>query len=282
MRASLFGLAALFVACAPSAHAGISAVNMFRNDSYLQTGNGNTLSVSGSFFSVGLMSTNPNDFSSVQLTYPGPGSPVNLSQTNPTTFAYQTGFLANQAAMDAAYPFGTYVFSASGGATTSFSYSGDAYPLSLPYLAGTNYSDLQGMNSAAPFAFQFSPFVTGNVADSSNIFFTIFDFTTNTFVYDQNFLPSSTTGLLLPAHTLQPGQTYGYELIFDNRLLNLPSPGAVFEAQIGFDLRGDGTFTTAPAAVPEPASLLLLVPGCLLTGWFAVRQRGRLRRPLPA
>ncbi len=59
-----------------------------------------------------------------------------------------------------------------------------------------------------------------------------------------------------------------YELIFSNRVL-VPSPGANFDAVIGFDLRTEGSFFTS--SVPEPASLALLLEGaaCLvgLTLW---------------
>lgn len=264
-----------------SAQVGISFVDMFRSDAYRQTANGNSLSPIGSFFSSDLVSSNPGDFSAVQMTYPGPGSPVNLAPLSPTLFRYQTPFLPNQAAMDAAYPFGTYQYNATGGssgpASTMFDYTADHYPQTLPFLGGTNFSDLQGMNSQAPFQFQFSPFATGTGVDFSYMFFTIFDRTTNTFAFVDNFLPSTTTGLTLPANTLQPGDQYTYELIFSNRLL-APSPGADFEAQIGYDLRTQGDFAAAPA-VPEPWSLLLLVQGGACWALVYLRRRARTSPP---
>jgi hypothetical protein len=207
------------------------------------------------------------------MTYPGPGSPVGLSPISSTDFRYQTPFLPNQAAMDAAYPFGTYQFNATGGsagpASTSFNYTADHYPQSLPYLTGTDYSRLQGMNPNAPFQFHFSPFVTGTGVDDSFMFLTIFDRTTNTFAFVDSFLPPTTTGLTLAAGTLQLDHQYTYELIFSNRLLT-PSPGATFDAQIGYDLRTEGNFTSA---VPEPVPLLLLVQGAACSAWVLYRRR---------
>ena len=78
------------------------------------------------------------------------------------------------------------------------------------------------------------------------MFFTIFDYTANGFVFDAGFQPSTTTSLVLPANTLQPGRQYAYELIFSDRVF-VPSPGAIFDAQIGFDVRTMGVFTTAVA-----------------------------------
>jgi hypothetical protein len=273
LKAWVFGLAIISLGFCSPARADILFVGMFRNNESLQTANGNSLSNIGSFFFSGLNSSNPNDFTAVQMGYPGPGSPQALSPTSSTTFGFQTPFLADQAAMDAAYPFGTYSFAATGTppGLASFDYLSDTYPLSQPYLAGNTYSNLQGMNAAADFAFQFSPFTTGNVASESFIFFTIFDDTANAFVFSQNFLAPTTTGLVLPGGTLQPGHNFRYQLIFDNRVF-VPSPGAEDDAQIGFDLRADGNFSTA-AAVPEPASMLLFAIGALAAGWPVLRQR---------
>ena len=111
------------------------------------------------------------------------------------------------------------------------------------------------MNPNVPFTVHFSPYVTGTQATESILSFTIFDVTANTFVYDAGAQPASTTSLTIPAGTLAPSHTNIYELIFSNRD-SVPSPGAQSNAQIGFDLRTTGTFTTA---VPEPATLALLV-----------------------
>ncbi len=252
------------VALTPPVQAEISFVNMFRSGGFIQNGDGNSLTTTGYFFSTSLTSANANDYTAVQMTYPGQGSPVNLTQTNPSLFTYQTGIYSTQAAMDADFPTGIYQFAASnttGTDTTIFAYASDDYPQSLPYLTGTDYTDLQGANSAAPFDFHFSPYVTGSQANSSFLFFTIFDTTTSTQAYNAGFLSSTTTGLTLPANTLQPNHNYTYEVIFSNRDL-VSSPGAVFDAQIGFDLRTQGNFTTAvPAPSGFAAFLIGVVPG---------------------
>jgi len=239
------------------ARAQISFVNLFRNVANIQTGNGNTVSPNGAFFSAELFSVGAGDFSGGSLT-PGAGSSVPLTLTSPTTLLYQTGSIPTQAAMDAAFPAGTYKFDVTGGtmgpASATIDYTADFFPLSLPFLDGTNFSDLQGMNSAAPFAFDFSPFVPGGGANESFIFFTLFDLNTLSFVFDAGFLPATTAGLVLPGGTLQPGHDYSYELDFSNRVL-VPSPGAVFQGQLGFDSRTSGRFSTT--AVPEPGIAII-------------------------
>jgi hypothetical protein len=241
-------------AAAPNrADAQISFVNLFRNLPYVQTGNGSALTPLGAFFSSGVNSVNPGDYNTGTMTYPGPGSPVSLNVASSTTLAFQTGLYPSQAAMDSDFPTGTYQFDVSGAlppSTASLSYTADFYPQSLPFLTGNNFSDLQGMNSAAPFTFLFSPFVTGAGVNSSFIFLTIFDLTTSTFVFDAGFLPAITTSFVLPANMLMPGHDYSYELDYSNRVL-VPSPGAVFDGQLGFDVRTTGRFSTS--AVPEPA-----------------------------
>jgi hypothetical protein len=277
-RAYLLGLAIWAAAGASDARADISFVDMFRSEFLTQTSDGNSLTTQGFRFDSHLFSTGANDFSTVQLTVPGSATPLNMSQTNPTTFAFGSSLFATQALLDAAFPTGTYQFNASGASgstSTNFMYTTDAYPQSLPFLTGTTFSQLQGVNPAAPFTFQFSPFIVNPGATTSFLFLTVFDRTTNTLAFDGGFLPSTTTSLVLPANTLVPGHDYTYELIFSDRVDIPKGPNAVFDTQFGFDLRTSGSFATA--TVPEPSSLLLLVQagvgaGCLTLGRLRSRR----------
>lgn len=271
-----FLLAAVLAATATTARADISFVDMFRNNAYIQNGDGNSLTSNGSFLSLRLTSTGPNDYDSVVASYPGPGSPVNLDPVTPTLFQYQTGSFPDQAAMDAAFPSGTYTFDAMNNANTdsaSFEYTSNHFAQTLPYLTGTDYSDLQGMNAAAAFTFHFSPYTPDPTVNEALFFFTIFDRTTNAFVYNANFLPSTTTELTVAANTLTAGHSYSYEIIFSDRTL-VDSPGAEFNAQIGFDVRTTGAFSAAARSVPEPSALALAGLGGLgLIGYGRIRRK---------
>lgn len=279
LRALLLGLAAWAVG-APEARAQISYVETYKTAQYAQTGNGNSLSLSGYYSAANLYSVNPNAYTSASLTYPGPGSPLSLSAVSPTEFSYTSPFFASKAAIDAAFPMGTYTFSASNGGpatTTALSYTSDDYAQTLPWLTGTDYTALQGMNPNAAFTFHFSPFTTGTQAAASYIFLTVTDLTTNTLVVNDSFLSPSTTSQTVAANTFKAGDQYQYQLIFSNRDFGtVVPPGATFPPELGFDFRTTGTFT--PAAVPEPASLALLAQALAVPALIAVVRRARRGR----
>jgi hypothetical protein len=264
--APMLSVVVIAAAFATPASAAISFVNMFRSDSDTQTANGNALTLDGTYVTLALVSRNPNDYTSAKATFTGPASPALFTASDPSTFGYSTGFYPSRAAMNADLPTGTYTYSATKAAatdTTTVNYTADAYSSTLPFLTGTDYSKLQGMNPAVPFAFHFSTDTPAPATNEADLFFTVFDAVTGDVIYDAGFLPSTTTGLTLPANTLVPGKQYVYQLIFSDRLI-AASPGADFNSQIGFDDRTTGAFTSG--ATPEPASgvITLTVAGITL------------------
>lgn len=261
------------VAGAPDARAGIEFVDQFRSEYFTQTGDGASLNSNGYVFTSRLFASSPNLYDTVTMTSPGLGSPVSLvvDPGDPSVYSYGSSFYGTKAAMDTDFPAGAYAYSAMNGAGTdmaSVTFAVDDYPQSLPYLDGSTYSALQGMNASQAFQFQFSPFVTGSQADFSAIYFTLYDYTTNTFAYNSGALDPSTLGFTLSGGTLQAGHLYGYELIFDNRN-NIEGTGTTFPDQFGFDYRTSGTFLTA---VPEPSSLALAASGLVIALGFARRK----------
>jgi hypothetical protein len=274
-------LAGMLILSAPAAHAGnISFVNIFGNIGFEQTGDGNTLSLNGTFFSADLNATSPDVYTSASVSYPGPDSPQALTQGLPADgdYHFQTVTLPNLAAMEAAYPFGTYTFQGVNGPNTdtaTLEYTADDYPQSNPYLTGTDYSSLQGMDPSQAFTFHFSPYVTGSIDTAAYIFFSVYDETAGKSVFNQGFLPATTTSVLLPANTLAPGHQYDYELDYSNRDI-LPDQGdADFGPQLGFDTRTDGLFTTAAASAPEPGgAAMLAIAG--LAGLLILKRRAKI------
>jgi hypothetical protein len=261
--AACAGLGIMLSAAVLPVRADISQGVMFRNLELDQTGDGNTLAFDSAFFTLRLTASSASEYTTVQGFFGGPGSPVALTPTDSTTYEFDSGFFGNQATMDTAFPKGTYTLTAtnpstSDNATTMFDYTNDAYSDSQPYLAGTNYTDLQGMNPARSFDFQFSPFVKNSLATDPELFFTLLDATTGDVVFGDEFQPDTTTGVTLPANTLLPNHAYSYDLDFSDRLL-VTSTGADFPALLGFETRTDGAFTTG--AVPEPTAATLLAMG---------------------
>jgi hypothetical protein len=262
-----------------TAQAGIFYIETFRGGDWVQTGNGNTLSLLDWSFGSNLFSVSPNDYNAVTMTYPGPGSPLSFSQLDPITFSYGSVFFATEAELNAAFPTGTYTFTASKGMTsdsTSFSYTTDYYPQSQPYFSGTTYQALQGMNAAAPFTLQFSPFVTGSLpsGSSSSIYVVIEDLTTSAVPFAGTYA-ASTASVVLPANTLTAGDSYVAALTYTNTIL-VPSPGTEFgSVGIYFGLGADLYFT----AVPEPPTIVLLAPSCAFLAWLTLCRRRTRQTP---
>jgi len=240
---------------------------------FVQVGDGNALTTAYAMFSTNLVSSIPDAYASVTLTYPGPGSPASLPQINSQAFGSNTYF-STQAAMDAAYPFGTYTFTADAD-TASFTYSADDYPQSLPYLTGNDYTNLQGMDPSQPFTFDFNPFVAGSTATGSELDFIVVDETQGISVYSNPLLPTTTTSVTIPANTLAGGDSFYYELLYSNFDNNvLPSTG-VSGTHVEFDLITTGSFTTSSPSVPEPSTVVL--SGLALLGAAALRQKRKAK-----
>ena len=251
-------------------------VDVFRNVVSHQSGDGPTLSDAGAFFSIGAHTQGGTDYGlpgATRTVLMPDATTLTLTAHTPTLYSFQTGGLAGLADMDATYPQGLHTVTLDNGVTAisaSFS-NGPAnhYAGAAPYLAGSGWSSLQGMDATAALTIPVSPFVVDPAASASFEFLTIYDRTSNGFVFFANFLPPTTTDVLLPANTLQPGHSFSYELIYSTRVL-VPSTGTNFDAQTGYDLRTNGDFTSA---VPEPAAGWLWLAG--VAGLMVWRRRAR-------
>lgn len=271
--------AALFLICGGSfglaKAASISYIELQKGVDLVQVGNGNALTPGSAYFSSYLGSSVANAYTTVTLTYPGAGSPQNLPQVNPYEYGFYT-FFPTQAAMDTAYPFGAYTFTGDGTDSASFPYLADGYT-SMPYLAGTDYTDLQGMDPSQPFTFNFSPFVAGAGSDGSGIGFNIFDYTQGIVVYN-NPLPLTTTSVTIPANTLAGGDLFSYQLLFFSFDDSLTTGGV--STHFEFDMDTSGTFTTASSTAPEPSTIVLSGLALLgATAFSAFRQKWKATKP---
>jgi len=242
-------------------YAGLTLIDLFKNISYNQTSGAPPVTPSFFFADVEVTMQNPGDFDTVTVTYPGLGSPLSLPLVAPTKFGVGPAF-ATQADMNAAFPFGTYTYTAvnsgtSNMETASLSYTQDAFTADIPALTAATFAALQNMNAGLPFTFNFNSFTPHPNATFGETFLTIFGSPFSVGI------PNTATSATVPANTLLPGTTYTAELDFSDRLTGQDQATGV-PTLIGFDVRTDVTFTTAATtATPEPSTTLLLGIGLI-------------------
>jgi hypothetical protein len=264
MRTLLLCAAAATIAMSASAgSASIVQVSTSHNISYRQTGVG-SLNLEGTFFSADIIKSNDDLNTTGSLSIPGVVTPQPLALVAPNDVGFQTAFLPDQAALDAAYPTGDYGFTL-GASTFVSNVPGTLYSAEVPQIA--NFDVLAALNPHQSFTID----LTGGFVPQgteSFTFFTIFDQTTNALVYDAGFLSPTTTSFTIGANTLTAGHSYRFETIFDNRYSFVD--GVDPAAYHLFDTRTFGDFSVA--AVPEPASWAMMLGGFGLIG-SALRSR---------
>jgi hypothetical protein len=170
--------------------------------------------------------------------------------------------------MDAAFPFGTYSFSATGNMAQNafFVYSVDAYTSDIPAISAATFAALQGMDPSKALTWNFNAFAPNPNAAFGNTYLTVFG---SSFGAGYS---NTTTSATMAANTLAPNTLYEWELDFSDRIPVFDSTDGVWTT-LGFDVRTDGNFTTGAAPVPEPASMSLLALG--LGSGFLARRRSR-------
>jgi hypothetical protein len=266
--AALLALAVLMSsACGRSVAGDVTFYTVFKNVLYNQTSNSAPATPSFYFVNGSVNSNTPGDLVSGSITYPGPNSPIALTKQDPTTLSYGFSY-ASRAAMEAAFPDGsTYNFTVntlSNPQTRTGTLAAPANSLftsNVPFVS--NLGQLQGVDATKPFTVTFPSTTATSGSNASAIFFTIFGAITS------GGLPDGSTSFFLPANTLKPGTTYTYEIDYTNRLSTRGNGDlSTGFAVAGYDVRTDGTFTTA--AVPEPAGLSLAavcLGGLALRAW---------------
>jgi PEP-CTERM motif len=279
------GVAGLLLA-APTAHAQVVFSDLGKNLEYQQTGattvgafNGgtNAFVFARSFF------THPSDFDGGTLTFSGPGSPqpYNVSGLLDCCghfgMGYQTGYLT-QANMDALFPNGVTYSLTSTNSNTSASqqvdidFTQDLYAALIPTFTAATYNSLQNANPLAGMSIDFNSFLASAGSTFAQGFFSIYDFTSGTFVASFSGFANTTTSLFLAANTLTAGHSYEAELIFDTGVDN--RDGTVYRS----DNRTLITFAVpAVTPTPEPATAVLLLTGVCLIG--VARRSRRAGRP---
>ncbi len=278
MRGSLLSAHGLLMGlmlsgAAGTADAGLTGVDIGINPTFEQTGS-TTVAATGGFFAARAFLGSASDFDGGMLSYPGAGSPAPLTPQPGPLLAYSVGD-ASLADLNTAFPFGSYVFNVTNSVTlasqtATIDYSAVATPLSVPELTSASYDGLQGLNAASGFTFDFNSFAQNPSGNLAYVFLNVFD-AGGTDVFSQGFLDPATTSIFMPGGTLAAGQSYTFDLVFDDRITGSDgtTPNTIF-----FDDHTDGSFTTA--AVPEPATWAVLALGMAGLGAALRRRAPRL------
>jgi hypothetical protein len=276
-------LGALFVAS--SAEADVTFFELFKKETFVQTSNAQP-SAPAAFEGAADMGYNSaSQLSSAQVTVASPLSPITLNRDFPTAnYSHFSQTEASAAALDTDFPdSATYTYSISGGtlgthSATLTTPASSQYPLQVPYLNGTAYSDLQGMDSTAPFQFTFDGFTPPGVSGFALMFMHISRATNGQVDYIMSGT-NTLTSLVAPAHTLQPNTAYNGDLFYRYFIMTNVF-GAGFSgahSQVEYDLDTHFTFTTA---VPEPTAFFLAAVGFIGLGVWDWRRRQRFpKRP---
>jgi hypothetical protein len=264
------GLAAAgLLATAGLVRAQLTEADIGVNPTFEQT-DATTVSSTGGFFSARAFVTNGSDFSGGTLTYAGPGSPQTLSYV-PADVAWEFGD-ANGVFSDlqTAYPNVGYQFDLTGGTmgplSVTVNYAGDAYS-NTPQLAAASFDALQGLNAAGPITLDFNSMdVSPNANGENSIIFSIVD-SSNMTVFNSGVLPTDATSVTIGGGVLSAGQSYTFDLLFDDRIVE-------DNTEQFYDTHTLGSFSTAAGAVPEPSTWAMMLIGFGSLG-FAVVRRGR-------
>jgi len=221
---------------------------------------------------------NPGDSTAASFTNAN-GVTDAMSLISPGTFDFSPG-LGTKSAMDAASPDGSVsTFRISGGNLGSdsgvfTSPSTPLYPSTVPTF--TDFNAIQNLNANQAFTFTINGFapLTG-AADASYLFLSVSDAAGT--VFSQDYLPATTTSILMPADTLAAGQKYFVSLDYENLASTIDngfvaSSGGV-NPTAGYDYQTSMLFT---AGVPELPTWLLIATGVallILTGKSQIRQQ---------
>jgi hypothetical protein len=267
--------AAILATASWRADAAVNEIDIGFNPVFQQTGP-TTVNPLGAFFSARADLDSASDFDGGTLTYPAPGSPGPLTPATGPILAFEPATFPTLAALNTAFPFGTYTFDATNSVTLahqtdSIDYTVAAAALSVPTLTALSFNALQGLNASSGLAVDFNSFLTNSNANEGLLFVTISD--AGGSVFSESFSDLTTTSFDLPGGTLSPGTDYTLDINFSERITG--NDGAV-PTTMYFDTHTLTDFSTS--AVPEPAAWALMLIGFGTVG-LALRSR---RRPAPA
>lgn len=253
-----------------SAHANVTFYDFIKLGDFSQTSAAQPVSADGFRWGARIFTDTSGDATSGTFTAPS-STVYNLSAVGSQQVGYFSNEYANLASLESDVPSGSYSYSIDSGtlapATASMSEPATYLPDAVPYFTGTSFATLQTINPFVNNSLTWNTF--GNTSTDpgyfKDTFFTVYDLTANTVVFNNFGDAGAYMGDTIGANTLIAGHTYDFVVDFSSRF---EQAGAGFGNGIaleGFDYDTGVTVT----AVPEPVSMLLIAPGIL----FLARRR---------
>ncbi len=260
-----------------TARADVTFYDVFLNNEYLQTSNAQPSTAAGFFATATLSYSTAGDVANAQVATGGTPSPDTLTSTPGNNFNYEASF-ASLAGMNTAFPLGNpYTFQISGGTlgtqSASLNTPATALDSAIPFLTGSSYSNLQGLNPTSADTIGINGFSPVVGATDSFVFLTVTRQSDNAVVFQQSFLAASTTSVLLAANTLAASTAYNVDLDYSSRVSTADAGFGTGTSILAFEQRTEVSFTTG--SVPEPSSLGLTVVGAAMGLAVMVFQRRR-------
>ncbi|MFO1321439.1 MAG: PEP-CTERM sorting domain-containing protein [Burkholderiales bacterium] len=269
--ASLFALACLSTAAQAQTPPAAAFVQQVRTGYAVQTGDGNQLTPAGYGFMTDLTVVPGHGFEIATWSLPGGETIVLPLNDVGFGFHYDSERFATRELMDARFAAGAHVYTLSGPGRSepvTLNATTGPYPDAFPYLTGSTFSALQGMEAGNAFDFHLSPVTAPAPGSEQTIAFFVDDVLTGETRFAAGGIADpSFTVLSMPARTLEGGRRYQFQFYLGNRV-DMTADNAGGASQ-GFTLLTTGEFTTA---VPEPETVALLLAGLVLV---VARQRGR-------
>ncbi len=255
------------IAVSAVSQADITFYDLFKNAAYGQTSAAQPTTAYSWDFGARIFSNADGDVTAGNVDLPvSVGGSISLSAAGPRSAQLLDYGYADQAAIDAAYPDGTYDYSVTSGTLAgqsgSLTVPVSVYSDQVPYLTGSSFADLQSATAGNSVNVTWDAYTVSSTPTYQLVYFNVFDFTTSSYVVDA----SGTNGVYgsqsIDGSVLVAGHHYGWSLYFDPRFewANSGFNGTAASI-VGFDRVTNGDFTVA--AVPEPASFAVLGLGAL-------------------
>lgn len=253
MNRSLLSFALLASFCLlPNANATIEFIFTIKEQVFDQQGNTQPVTPTEWHFGAGV--SGDEQLTAVSVSLPGENNATSIVGED-GSFELDPDSLATKAALDAAYPNGSFSFSITDGGETQdlgpFSITGDGYPIA-PHI--TNAQALQDTNYAQDFIVTWNAFTGADPED--RVIFNLYDDTDDEELIFE-FLDATATSFTIPENTFSENKYYEVDVIFVNETGGLDSP----ETIIGYLSTTSFLLYTQPKATDFATWLQLFFTG---------------------